>query len=290
MSEKEPGIIAYFLAKDVVDDNFRRADEVAKKDRGNTDLLLLELSPKAFIKSLALRAELAVTLPLTITSRILPVASTLDFLGNMEGNIKDPFTGLELAPHLHGCEYIARASLSASRFFGSLSLCTGAAAVGMAYQKEYLLSSVFATGSVVMAILSRKLENTYLSCRQLLLDSTWFEESALRDRDNFEFASDIHEGLDKKPYPNFIVRQVMNGRRDINDLPVYIKGDRGQNISLVNQQVFVDKHRNQEMLCEVLRNSPCKKENCPFYQHPGTYSFLDPKIPLCREFKISFTR
>lgn len=275
MSEKEPGIIAYFLAKDVVDDNLRKVDE---------------LPPKAFIQNLALKADLAVKLPFTIASRVLPISSTLDFLGIMEGNIKDPFTGLELEAHHHGCEYIARASLYASRFFGSLSLCNSAAAIETAYQQEYFLSSVFAVGSIALGLVSKKLRNSYLSSRQILLDTAWFEESASRDRENFEFASDIHVSPIKKPYPNSMVRQAMNGRRKIDDLPVYVNDTQNQNISLVNQQVFVNKHRDQEMMCEVLRNSPCKKEDCPFYQHPGTYSFLDPKTPLCREFKISFAR
>jgi len=285
MSEKEPGIIKYFSTVDLVQ-NFQK--DCLDLSKNSKDTLSGKTELNTEIKLALKQAEFAFELPVTFVGRLSGIASLNNLVNQMGIEPKDPFTGMDLPAADQDLEYFAKTGLHFSRLLASATLLCESAGAYFLSNNDSTFASILAIVGLMFAYTSSHVSNSYKDRRQMLMDRRWFKEQLIHNNKDFEYSSSTYKGNRGKPYPNFMVRQVISGGRKIDSLPVYRKFDNDRSTSLIDQHRFNRNHRQSEILCEVLVNSPCKKEDCPFFMPAGTIHRLNNEVPLCREFKMSF--
>ncbi|OGD85767.1 hypothetical protein A2Z23_02640 [Candidatus Curtissbacteria bacterium RBG_16_39_7] len=117
------------------------------------------------------------------------------------------------------------------------------------------------------------------------------EDEARKDREKFEYASDVIAQHCIVPFsiwvePNFNMRKVLDGV-DYGELPYDEDNEVQKGMFWKEQAEFIAKHEGQTMLCEALEEEPCSQTECPLFVPAGT---TNPKHSqhLCREYKIAF--
>ncbi|MCJ7804795.1 hypothetical protein MUP35_03640 [Patescibacteria group bacterium] len=126
-----------------------------------------------------------------------------------------------------------------------------------------------------------------------------FKDEQSKKRDKFEYSSDIVAANCIVPNsiwvePNSNIRKVINEEIDYGSLPYEEQNEVEKGMLFKDQAEFVEKHKNQTLLCEALENKPCLLIKCSIFIPPKATGQTDNtpsyKQPLCREFKIIFRK
>lgn len=123
------------------------------------------------------------------------------------------------------------------------------------------------------------------------LISQSIKDERKRDRDRYDYSFDVLSRQWAVPFsiwptPNTVVRQIIDGEVEYNDLPYDHLNEVQKGMFWTEQVEFVAKHADQKIICESLGRA-CLLHECELYVAAMAKNH---ERPVCREYKFMFEK